>query len=99
MNGFAVSEFDFLLYFNHYILQSPQNGEDVTKRVKKLSVVDRSSSGPFVDLALVEEDVFTNGAIPDSSSNCNHDTTTPSAPTVVRKTRKYSEVTKVSSKL
>ena len=98
MNGFAVSEFDFIpLYFNLYTLQSPQNGEEETERVKKLSVVDRSSSGPFIDLALVEEDIFTNGTIPDSSSNCNHDTTTPSVPTVARKTRKYSEVTKVSS--
>ena len=77
-------------------MQSPQNGEDVTKRVKKLSMVDRSSSGPFIDLALVEENVFTNGTIPDSSNNCNHDMTTPSVPTVARKTRKYSEVTKVS---
>ena len=76
------------------IAQSPQSGEDVTKRVKKLSVVDRSSSG--LDFALVEEDVFTNGTIPDSSNNCNHDTTTPSAPTVARKTRKLSEVIKVS---
>ena len=85
-----------LYIINRYVLQSPQNGEDVTKRVKKLSVVDRCSSGPFIDLALVEEDLFANGTIPDSSSNCNHDTMTPSAPTVARKTRKYSEVTKVS---
>lgn len=77
-------------------LQSPQNGDDVTKRVKELSVADRSSSGPYLDLTLVEEDVFTNGTIADSSNNCNHDNMATSLPGVARKTRKYSEVTKVS---
>ena len=60
-------------------------------------MVDRSSSGPSLDLTLIEEDVFTNGTIPDSSNNCNHDTSATSVPAVARKmTRKYSEVTKVS---
>jgi len=65
------------------------------KRVKKLSVTDRSSSGPYLDLTLVEEDVFANGTVADSSSNCNHDNTAATLPGVARKTRKYSEVTKV----
>ena len=100
MNGFAVSIelICGILHSSLTLLQSPQNDEhqDATKRINKLSVADRSSNGPFLDLTLVEEDIFTNGTIPDSSSNCNHDTTAASLPAVARKTRKYSEVTKVS---
>ena len=89
---------------HHGLVQSPQKDE-VTQRVKQMSMAEGHINGGLVfnpqSNDEIEEEVFHNGTIVDSSSNCNHDNTrtttaTTVLPAVPRKTRKLSEIAKVS---
>jgi len=87
----------------HVVMQSPQKDE-VTSRVKQMSVTgDYASNGGLVFNSKpnyeIEEEVFRNGTAVDSSSNCNHDNSMTTATVlrgIPRKTRKLSEIAKVS---